>query len=315
MTKTQEKVVISVHFDLIQALEKDPFIGIGWRRRIVVAAYKWLIKKLYPKADLCIAVSHGVKESLVRLGVPEERIRVIYNPYPVEEIQQKAKEDVEEVFKSFPYLINVGRLTKPKGQWYLLRIFRSLKEEFPDLRLLILGEGELKGYLYNLCKTLGLRAYLWDKDKLSEDFDVYFLGFRENPFKYISRAKLFLFPSIFEGFGNVLVEALACGVPVVSSDCRSGPREILAPGSDYRHQTDKPEFAKYGVLMPVLDGSFLQDEPLTQEEMMWVEVIKSMLKDESILKEYSERGMQRAYDFHVEKIIKEWQEVIDEVLP
>jgi len=227
-------------------------------------------KILYPKTDLCIAVSYGVKDSLLKLGIKNEKIKVIYNPYPIEEIEEKAKEEPEKIFKTFPYIITVGRLTKQKGQWHLLRIFKELKKDFPDLRLLILGVGELKDYLYKLSLNLGLKTYLWEKDNLDENFDVYFLGFKKNPFKYISRAKLFVFPSLWEGFGNVLVEAMVCGVPVISSDCRSGPREILAPDTDFKYQTQEPEFAKYGVLMPVLKGEFLsKKEPLTIVEKIW----------------------------------------------
>ena len=273
-----------------------------------------LSKLLYPRADLCVAVSCGVKESLLKLGIPEEKIKVIYNPYPVEEIQQKAKEEIEEVFKSFPYIITAGRLTKPKGQWYLLRVFRELKKDFPELRLLILGDGELKDYLYDLSQRLGLKTYLWDRDELSENFDVYFLGFKENPFKYISRAKLFVFPSLWEGFPNALVEAMACGVCVVSSDCRSGPREILAPDTDFRHQTDRPEFARYGVLMPVFEVKYLQDEPLSLKEMVWVDTLRKLLEDDALREDYSKRSKERAMDFHVNKIVQEWRRVFDEVL-
>ncbi|MEM1578023.1 MAG: glycosyltransferase [Candidatus Pacearchaeota archaeon] len=76
----------------------------------------------------------------------------------------------------FPNLITVGRLTKQKGQWYLLRVFKELKKDFSELKLLILGDGELRNYLVNLSEKLGLKTYLWNKDKISENFDVYFLG-------------------------------------------------------------------------------------------------------------------------------------------
>lgn len=273
-----------------------------------------LSKVFYPRADLCIAVSMGVKESLLKLGVPEEKIKVIYNPYPVEEIQERAKEDIESFLKVSPYLITVGRLTKQKAHWHLLRIFRELKKDFPDIKLLILGDGELKDYLTKLSEKLGLKTYVWDKSHPNEGYDVYFMGFRQNPFKYISRARLFVFPSLWEGFGNVLVEAMACGVPVVSSDCRSGPREILAPDTDYTFQTKVPEFAKFGVLMPVFEVKFLNTEPLTHEEATWVETIKQLLEDERLRESYSQKAKERALDFHIEKIVQEWRRVLHEIL-
>jgi glycosyltransferase involved in cell wall biosynthesis len=274
---------------------------------------KLLVRLLYPKADLIIAVSHGVKQSLINLGIEEEKIKVIYNPYPIDEIRELAKEPLgsyEEIFKH-PVLITAGRLTKPKGQWYLIRVFKALKEKHKDLKLVILGEGELKDYLVKLSEELGLKTYVWDRDALSESFDVYFLGFQKNPFKLIARSKLFVFPSLWEGFPNALVEAMACGVCVVSSDCRSGPREILAPNTDFNYQTQKPEFAEYGVLMPVFEVKYRSaEEPLGEREIMWVKTIDKLLEDESLGKNYSEKAKQRAEDFRIEKIVQEWREVL-----
>jgi glycosyltransferase involved in cell wall biosynthesis len=274
---------------------------------------KLLVRILYPKADLIIAVSHGVKQSLINLGIEEEKIKVIYNPYPIDEIRELAKESLgsyEEIFKH-PILITAGRLTKQKGQWYLLRVFKALKEKRRDLKLVILGEGELKEYLVKLSEELGLKTYVWDRDELSGSFDVYFLGFQKNPFKFIARSKLFVFPSLWEGFPNALVEAMACSVCVVSSDCRSGPREILTPNTDFSYQTQKPEFAEYGILMPVFEIKYkTADEPLEEREIMWVETIDKLLEDESLRKSYSEKAKQRAEDFRIEKIVQEWKEIL-----
>jgi len=274
---------------------------------------KLLVRILYPKAGLIIAVSHGVKESLINLGIEEEKIKVIYNPYPIDEIRELAKEPLgsyEEIFKH-PVLITAGRLTKQKGQWYLIRVFKALKEKHKDLKLVILGEGQLKDYLVGLSEELGLKTYVWDRDELSESFDVYFLGFQKNPFKFIARSKLFVFPSLWEGFPNALVEAMACGVAVVSFDCRSGPREIFAPNTDFNYQTQKPEFAEYGVLMPVFEVKYKSaEEPLGEKEMMWVETVDKLLKDGNLRKDYSEKAKQRAEDFSIEKIVREWEEVL-----
>ncbi|AHE95986.1 glycosyl transferase family 1 [Thermocrinis ruber] len=297
----KHKAIISVHVD-----QQTGHVGL---RKL----NKLLVRLLYPKADLIIAVSHGVKESLINLGIEEEKIKVIYNPYPIDQIRELAKESLgsyEEIFKH-PVLITAGRLTKQKGLWYLLRVFKALKEKHKDLKLVILGEGELKDYLVELSQELGLKTYVWDRDRLSESFDVYFLGFQKNPFKFMARSKLFVFPSLWEGFGNVLVEAMVCGVPVVSSDCRSGPREILAPNTDFNYQTQKPEFAEYGVLIPVFEVKYkTAKEPLEEREIMWVETVDKLLEDENLRKNYSEKVKQRAEDFRIEKIVQEWKEVL-----
>ena len=300
----KHRAIISVHMD-----QQKGHVGL---RKL----NKLLVRILYPKADLIIAVSHGVKHSLINLGIKEEKIKVIYNPYPIDEIRELAKEPLgsyEEIFKE-PVLITAGRLTRPKGQWYLIRVFKALKEKHKDLKLVILGEGELKEYLVKLSEELGLKTYVWDRDKLSESFDVYFLGFQKNPFKFIARSKLFVFSSLWEGFPNALVESMACSVCVVSSDCRSGPREILAPNTDFNYQTQKPEFAEYGVLMPVFEVKYkTANEPLEEKEMMWVKTIDKLLEDKSVRKNYSEKAKQRAEDFRIEKIVEKWKEIIYDV--
>jgi len=311
---SNQKTVLSFRSNYTATLQEDPFFGEGITRSILKMFYKWAFKTIYSNADLLVAVSKDVAGDLIKnYGINPNKVKIIHNPYPIDEIRESAKEPLgsyEEIFKH-PVLITAGRLTKQKGQWYLLRVFKALKEKHKDLKLVILGEGELKDYLVKLSEELGLKTYVWDRDELSESFDVYFLGFQKNPFKLIARSKLFVFPSLWEGFPNALVEAMACGVCVVSSDCRSGPREILAPNTDFNYQTQKPEFAEYGVLMPVFEVKYKSaNEPLEEREMMWVETIDKLLEDESLGKNYSEKAKQRAEDFSIEKIVQEWKEVL-----
>jgi glycosyltransferase involved in cell wall biosynthesis len=311
---SNQKTILSFHSNYTASLRENPFFGKGIARNILKTFYKLALKTIYNRADLLVAISKGVAEDLIKnYGINSNKVKVIYNPYPIDEIGELAKESLgsyEEIFKE-PILITAGRLTKPKGQWYLLRVFKALKEKRRDLKLVILGEGELKEYLVKLSEELGLKTYVWDRDKLSEDFDVYFLGFQKNPFKFIARSKLFVFPSLWEGFGNALVEAMACGALVVSSDCRSGPREILAPNTDFNYQTQKPEFAEYGVLMPVFEIKYKSaNEPLEEREIIWVETIDKLLEDENLRKHYSEKAKQRAEDFRIEKIVQEWREIL-----
>ena len=104
---------------------------------------------------------------------------------------------------------------------------------------------------------------------------------------------------------------MSCGVPVISSDCKSGPREILAPETDFKKQIENPEFAKYGILMPVLEEKFLSaNEPLTQTEKIWLEIINVILKDDILRTELKSRAQQRAMDFNIINIAKQWKEIL-----
>ncbi|MCY0866005.1 MAG: glycosyltransferase [Aquificaceae bacterium] len=267
---------------------------------------KQLMKFFYPKADLVIAVSKGVAQYLEeKYKVPKDKLAIIYNPVDVEKIQALVKEPTEIDFN--PYIITVGRLTEAKGQWFLLKVFKEVKKMFPELKLLIFGDGELNSYLVNFSESIGLKTYLWNRDRLMLDYDVYFMGFSKNPFKYISKAQAFLLTSLWEGFPNALIEALACGVCVISSDCKSGPREILAPDTDFRFQTREPEFAKYGILMPVFE------EDNQEIVRAWVETIKRVLTDEGLRERYSKVGPKRAEDFRIEKIVDEWRRILSAI--
>ena len=308
----QEKIILTFHS--YYSLKYNPKRKFSVKKRFRLLFYKFIMKRFYNKADLLIAVSKGIEFDLVKnFGINSEKIITIYNPVLLEEIEGFSKEklfEYENIFKH-QVIITAGRLKRAKGQWYLLRIFKKLKEQHKDLKLLILGEGGLKEYLIKLSEELGLKTYVWDRDKLNHDFDVYFLGFRKNPFKFMARSKLFVFPSLWEGLPNALVEAIACGVPVISADCMSGPREILAPNTDITRQTDKPEFAEYGILMPTFEYKFKSaDEPLNEKEQMWVDIIDKMLTDDDLRKYYTEKGKERAKDFQIEKILREWEKVL-----
>jgi len=298
------KTVISIRQDFSQNIEVGKFYK---------SFYLLNYKILYKKADIIITVSKQLEFELKNL-LKSEKIKTIYNPIEVEEIKKKALEglDLYEFIKEFPYLITVGRLTKQKGQWYLLRIFKELKEKYKDLKLLILGEGELKNYLVGLSETLGLKTYVWDRDNLNKTYNVYFLGFQKNPYKFIKHSKLFVFTSLWEGFPNVLIETLAVGKPIVSTDCRTGPREILAPKTDFLLEAKEPQMEEFGILMPNFERKILKiNEPLTQQEKIWIDFLIWLLDNEKLLKDYERKAPIRAEDFHIAKIVRQWMEVIE----
>ncbi|MBC7331634.1 MAG: glycosyltransferase [Synergistetes bacterium] len=273
------------------------------------AYYRWL----YSRADSLIAISKGVAEELCGFGLDEEKVRVIYNPILLKEILLKCGENLP--INLGDYILNVGRLHEQKGQWHALRIFRELKKFFPYLKLVILGEGPLKDELVKLSQSLSFKTFVWDRDVLSEDYDVYFMGFEPNPFKYMRHAKISLFASLWEGLPNALIEALACGSCVVSADCRSGPREILAPDTDFKREAEEPEFVNYGILMPVLERQFMyHDEPLTGRERKWVKVLCELLDRPEIVESYRKKAFLRAKDFDLTKIEAEWRKLISDVL-
>lgn len=269
-------------------------------------SYFWnsTIRYLYGKSDKVIVVSKEIKRDLIKnYGIDENKIKVIYNSYPIEEIEKLSKNKIEDEYEDIfdnPVIITAGRLNKQKGQWHLIKAFSRVKKSIPNAKLVILGEGELEKELKRLVNVLNIKN------------DVHFLGFQKNPFKYISKSKIFVLSSFHEGFPNAMAEAMACGVPIVSTDCLSGPREILAPGefehNDIKYGLDKN---RYGVLVPVCDGVIYgSKDPLSKEEEIMANSIISLLQNEALRNHFSEQSLKRIKEFDINNIIKEWEQII-----
>jgi len=187
-----------------------------WSSRI-----RWeLMRTLYRRADLVVAVSKQLANDLVmKMNLPAEKVIAIPNPLSVKEIRKAALAPVSHRFfeEKLPVLIAGGRLTPQKDFPTLLRAVANLRER-RDVRLIVLGEGPARSELEALVKVLGLLEV------------VDLPGFVSPPWPWMARANLFVLSSRAEGWPNVLAEALALGVPVVSTDCPTGPREILDNG-------------------------------------------------------------------------------------
>jgi glycosyltransferase involved in cell wall biosynthesis len=189
------------------------------------------------KASGIIAVSQGVADDMAEItGIPRDRITVIYNPVVLDTFDQSMNESVSHPWldgNGPPIIIGVGRFVAQKHFSLLIDAFAKVAQQ-TDVRLILLGDGPLFASLKAQAEKLGIA------DRLSMP------GYTTNPLPFIRRAAVLALPSRFEGFSNVLVEALACGTPVVSTDCPVGPSEVLAGG-------------KYGRLVPVDDPAAMAD--------------------------------------------------------
>ncbi|HVO83536.1 MAG TPA: glycosyltransferase [Syntrophobacteria bacterium] len=185
------------------------------------AAWYLPMRLLYPMADVVIAVSEGVARDLVEItGVPRQRIQVIRNPAVSGAMFRLAQEPVDHPWyrdRSTPIITGIGRLTRQKDFPTLIRAFAQVRSQVP-CRLVILGEGRDRAMLSELAHSLGVAA------------DIALPGFVVNPYPFLRGASLFVLSSVWEGSPTVLTEAMALGVPVVATDCPSGPREILRGG-------------------------------------------------------------------------------------
>jgi len=248
---------------------------------------KILIKKLYPKADLIIANAEGNRIDLIdNFGIDKHKITTVPNLFDLDKIDKLSNEFVNNIdFNKFTF-ITVGRLDEGKNHKLMINAFSKLEDV--STQLIILGEGINREALERQILKLNLTNR------------VFLLGFDNNPYKYFSKSDIFLFSSSYEGFPNVLVEALACGLPVISTDCKSGPREILAPNLDVRSQLkDVIELTEYGVLTPI------------DREEEFLEAMNLLFKDKTIRDKYMNRAKERAKSFDKELIVNCFIEKIE----
>jgi glycosyltransferase involved in cell wall biosynthesis len=238
-----------------------------------------MMRLTYPRADGIHAVSKGAARGLADVAalVPDD-IRVIYNPIVDEHIDVQSQNPVTHRWfaEPAPVIVSVGRLSKEKGYSYLLEATaRILRER--QVRLVIVGEGPERAELEKQARELSI----------AESVDL--IGYRENPYKYLARGDVFVLSSLWEGLPAVIVEAMACGVPVVATDCPSGPNEIITNESE-------------GLLVPPEDHKAL------------AKAILKVLSDADLADRMRATGKARAHDFHVARITRQYERFFLEIL-
>lgn len=243
---------------------------LSWLKRL-------LLKLLYAKSDCIVSVSEAIRLNLIEsYHLPFDRIKTIYNPLAIEEIQRLAEQEVYHPFfhdKENLVVISAGRLAEQKRFDRLLHAFAAVSRSYAKARLIILGKGPLEVDLTELAVALKI------------DSVVSFPGFQANPYAWMRRADIFVLSSDYEGFPNVVTEAMACGTAVVATDCRSGPSEIITNRID-------------GILVPTNNADALS------------EAIMELLQHEGLRENLARQGQLRVRDFRIEKIGREYERVL-----
>lgn len=248
------------------------------------AIRKAMMRFCYRRATHVIAVSQGVADDLAeKYAVPTKRMSVIANPVDMEAIQQQARAEPAITIEQ-PYIVAMGRLVENKNFALLIDAFAT--SSIPG-KLLIIGDGPLRTLLEERIAVYGLQ----DRIMLT--------GFMQNPFPLLARAQFFVLPSNAEGFPNGLVEAMSTGTAVISTDCKSGPSEILADSSSANFSKMTP--ATYGVLVPCNQIDAMAD------------ALRYLQQDE-VRNEYAELALVRTRGYTPEKAASRYWQAIESAL-
>lgn len=248
-----------------------------------------LDRLLYPRSDKIICVSRGI-EATLRKGLPilSNKLEVLYNGYDCAQIytasQQFCPKSIERI--EGPKLVSIGTLRTEKGYWHLIKAVWILKKSYPNIHLSIVGE-DSDLYSVRLKELISL---------LELQDNVVLEGWNSNPYVFTANSDVYVLSSVREGFPNALVEAMACGKPVVAADCLTGPREILSE-LPYETQAYKIEQAEYGILVPRLSIEEDYTHKIPLEDEILAEAINLLLKDPDLRRKYAEKAMRRAGEF------------------
>ncbi|MFI3169229.1 MAG: glycosyltransferase [Faecalibacterium sp.] len=260
----------------------------------------FVTKLLFGFADKTICVSKALAEEFIRAtSIARNKVVSCANPFDVPALIAQSNESVDiPTLQGNPKLFAFGRLVEGKNFELALEAVHLLKDEFPDIHLSLAGDGEHFNSLQQMAATLDLTAH------------VSFLGMLPNPFAALKQADLLLNPSWNEGFGNTVVESFLCGVPVIATDCKVGPRENISPSSDLMHIATEVEFAEYGVLLP---PSYPSDtiEQRSAKAAVLADATRILLQDDALRTSYAEKGKARMQQYALPYYIAQLTDILE----
>lgn len=288
------KTVISIR-NYSELENKNSFLGM---------VTNYLYKVLYRKADRVVPVTKLIEQSYnIHYGIESSKLKTIYNPYDVNAIEEQMNSvpsfDVKKLANKTVF-VSVGRQMYQKGYWHLLKSFFIVNKKYKDTVLLLIGQIDQK-----VVKLIS---------ELNIDKSVFLLGKLDNPFSILKYSDIYVLSSLFEGFPNAMAEAMVCGLPIIASDCKSGPREILAPNTGLNAICGTVEYAEFGILTRSLEEKEdWKKDNITQGERYLAEAMESLISNEQMRKEYGFNAKRRSQDFSYDVCRKEFINLIENI--
>ncbi len=287
LSKGREEVITRI-CNTLSALEKIYPDNLLYRKKVV--------KFFYSKADKVIVLSQQAAEEMkTYYGLPKEKIFRIPNMVTEKEVVVTQEEQWSYGDKG---VICVGRLHFQKQYERIIRTFSYVCQKEPDARLIVLGKGAQLRYLRGMCKKLGIENF------------VIFMGFTENVNYYLEHARVFVMASKVEGFPNSMIEAMNCGVPVITTDSPGACGEIVGKPKEIG-KISSMMFCKYGILTPNMpDEKVKYNILLSEQEYILGEAMLRILTDDELCENYRIQSLKRAKMFAMEKVIRKWNQVM-----
>ena len=288
------KTVVSIR-NYSELENKNSFLGM---------VTNYLYKVLYKKADRVVPVTKLIEQSYhLHYGIKSSKLKTIYNPYDVHEIEEQMNTapsfDVKKLANKTVF-VSVGRQMYQKGYWHLLKSFFIVNQKYKDTVLLLIGQIDQK--VVKLISELNINK------------SVFLLGKLDNPFSILKYSDIYVLSSLFEGFPNAMTEAMVCGLPIIASDCKSGPREILAPNTGLNTICGTVEYAEFGILTRSLEEKEdWEKDNITQGERYFAEAMEFLINNKQIREEYAVKAKRRSQDFSYDVCKQEYINLIENI--
>jgi glycosyltransferase involved in cell wall biosynthesis len=295
-SRRAEKVICWIHGSKMHDREIRGMLGVV-RRRL-------LMPYVYSRCENIVTVSERIADELrAHLGARPGTIQTMYNGLDTGFIREQAQEPVEPGYRKLceegRVVITHARLARQKNLHALIAIF-SMVEPRDNIKLVILGDGEELPSLTRYCEELNLKAGLFSDN--NGDADVVFMGRKDNPYRYLRHASLYVLTSRWEGYPLSVCEAIVCGLPMLVSDCYTGPREILRPDLRDVLPVSQPTGAECGMLMPVPDS--------LEAEVLWAETLSGVIRDDGQLSKWSAAAENMGSRFNIANAEAGWLHLV-----
>lgn len=263
------------------------------------------IKLFTRRADLMVCCSQTI-EKVLEEQFHFHKTATLYNLYDVKAIQEKAKQqepelpwgEMDEEGRKIRCMVSMGRDDDMKGFWHMLKVFFLVHEKMPQVRLILMGAGSFD-YYRKLAENLNITDA------------IYFAGMQREPYQYLKKGEIYLLTSLNEGFPNALVEGMSLGLAAVSTNCMTGPAEILLEdgNASLLEKQETVIYGKYGILVPVMSKERdLDAGHILAEERNMADIVLGLLEDDQKLEAYQNAALERAqcftYEKYVEKFLK-----------